>query len=107
MFAGQSLGVLIAAFVIGALGSARVARLIGFDTYPPIAWLRSKWDAWTEHSEWNKLVHCPYCSTPYIAAANLTWAYCTELQTAWWITNILLAGAYAAAYFVVYDGDDD
>lgn len=106
MFGQHPLGVLVVAFLLAALASARVARLIGFDTYPPVAWLRSKWDAATEGSEWNKLVHCPYCSTPYLFGADFAWGYCTGLQTAWWITNAVLAGAYAAAYFVVYDGDD-
>lgn len=92
--------------VLTVLGTARVARLIGFDTYPPVAWLRAQWDARTEHSDWNKLVHCGYCSTPYLAAANLAWGYFTNWQTAWWWVNIWLAASYAASYVVAYDGDE-
>lgn len=88
------------------VGSARVARLIGFDTYPPVAWLRSKWDQYTSGSDWNSLVHCGYCSTPYLVAANLAWGYFTDWQSAWWIVNIWLAASYAAAMVVAYDGDD-
>lgn len=87
-------------------GSARAARLIGFDSYPPVAWLRSKWDAWTEDSDWNKLVHCGYCSTPYLVAANGAWGYFTDWQFAWWFVNSWLAASYAAAILVAYDGDD-
>lgn len=97
---------IICAAVVGVLGTARVARLIGFDTYPPIAWLRSKWDGWTRDSDWNSLVHCGYCSTPYIAGANFAWGYWTHFQFAWWLLNGWLAASYAAAIVVSYDGDD-
>lgn len=96
---------IVCAAIVAVFASARVARLIGFDSYPPVAWLRSKWDAHVT-GDWNALVHCGYCSTPYITAADLLWGWLTDWQEAWWIVNIWLAAAYAAAIVVSYDGDD-
>jgi hypothetical protein len=97
---------IVFAAIVGVVGSARVARLIGFDTYPPVAWLRRKWDQWTANSDWNSLVTCGYCSTPYIAGANFAWGYWTDWQFAWWLVNSWLAASYAAAVFLAWDGDD-
>lgn len=97
---------MVCAFLVGSAASARIARLIGFDSYPPVVWLRIKWDNATHNSDWNKLIHCGYCSTPYIAAADGGWGWVTHFQLAWWIVNIWLAASYAAAYIVSYDGDD-
>jgi hypothetical protein len=96
----------VCAAAVTVFAVARLGRLIGFDTYPPVAWLRAKWDQHTEDSDWNKLVHCGYCSTPYLAAADLAWGYFTDWQTAWWWVNVWLAASYAAAYVIAYDGDD-
>lgn len=100
---------IIMAAIVGTVASARVGRFIGFDTYPPIAWLRAKWDDHTSNSGWNKLVHCGYCSTPYIVAADGSWGYFTHgahMQLAWWLANGFLAASYAAALVIAYDGDD-
>jgi hypothetical protein len=90
---------------IGA--SARLTRLIVFDTYPPVAWLRIKWHTITKDNEWSKLVDCGYCAAPYFTAALLAWGYFTKWQLAWWIVCCWLAASYAASIVVAYDGDGD
>lgn len=96
----------IIAFLVGTVAVARLTRLVVFDQYPPAAWLRSKWDSWTNTSMWNPLLHCGYCTAPWIAAPWLAWGWFTDLQAAWWLASLWLAGSYLAAIVVVHDGDD-
>lgn len=103
---------IVAYFLIGTLATARVARLVIFDVYPPAAWVRSKWDDLTHESGWNPLFHCAYCLTPYIGALNLVaWVLMVRngndlTQGIWVGANVLFGGAYVAAMVVAYDGDD-
>lgn len=97
----------VVAFLVGTLTVARVTRLVVDDDWPPVAWARRKWDEKTNTSSWNPLPHCPFCVSPYVAAADLTWAWLTDLQGAWWFVNVLLAGAYLAAIVNVRDIPED
>ena len=100
---------IVMAAITGCIASARVGRLIGFDSYPPAVWFRIKWDNWTHNSDWNKLVHCGYCSAPYIVAADGAWGYFTHgthMQLAWWLVNGWLAASYIASMVIAYDGDE-
>lgn len=95
----------IPAVVVGVLSAARFTRLLTQDVYPPVAWLRAKWQAITHDGDWSELATCPYCAAPYISAAILAWGLLTDFQTAWWIVNGIMAGAYVAAIVVVRDGE--
>lgn len=96
----------VAAFVLLFLGTARMVRLISFDSYPPSAWVRIKWDNLTGDSGWNPLLHCAYCLAPYLLAVNMAWAYFSDFHWSWWAANIWLGGSYLASMTVAYDGDD-
>jgi len=89
------------------VSSARITRLVVFDTWPPVQWVRDTWDRFTATSGWNPLLHCPACFSVWAATGVVLWGYFTDWGTPWWIINGVLAAAYAAQYVVVYDGLDD
>lgn len=93
----------LAAVIVGVLGTARLVRLVVFDTYPPAAWLRARWDAATENSGWNDLLHCAYCAAPWIGVATIAWAWASDFHWSWWAFYGFLALAYASAVFVAWD----
>lgn len=95
------------AAVIGILSVARTARLIVWDEYPPSIWLRMKWDDATHESGWNKLLHCQFCLSPYLAAGMLLWFWLAGDHWSWWVVNGVWAGSYLAASFVAYDQPDE
>lgn len=98
---------MVAAFVVGVLATARLARLVVFDDYPPTVWLRIKVDTWTHENSWSKLVHCAYCLAPWIGLLDFIAGWASGYHWVWWVFNIWLAGGYLAAMAVAYDGDDD
>lgn len=105
------------AALIGVLSVARLTRLVTQDTYPPVAWLRGKWDQINEKTvtrdgatfkipgPWTDMLHCPYCFSTWAAIPVLAWALLSDLSPAWWIVNGWLAGIYVAAMIVVRDGE--
>lgn len=95
----------VAAAIVGTLGSARLVRLLVNDDYPPVVWLRMKWDRITNDGPWSKLVHCGWCASPYISAVILAWAYLSHLHLWWWLFNGWLASSYAASWVVFHDED--
>ena len=99
------------AAVIGILSVARTARLVGFDEYPPMVWLRNKWDDRIGDEGWGKLIHCPFCSAPYMAAGMLAWAWLSwghePWETIWWAVNSVWGLSYIASIVVVYDQPAD
>lgn len=96
------LTVLVLAFIVGTVATGRVVRLLTQDSFPPIEWLRVRWVAYTGE-KWGLLAECPWCAAPYVAAANVTWAWLSDLSTAWWIANLIAAVAYLAAIIVIHD----
>lgn len=87
------------------ISSARLTRLITQDPFPPVAWLRIKWDAATEDSEWNDLAHCHWCASPWVVAVMGAWGYFTDLHWTWWVISIWLSISYLAAIIVHRDED--
>lgn len=93
----------LAAFFVGVLAVARFTRLVTEDDFPPILWLRSRWDRATRNSHWSILLECPFCFAAWVALADLTWAWVSRLHPAWWFCNLWFAVAYLAAMIVVRD----
>lgn len=89
--------VLLAAFVVGVIGVARITRLIVDDDYPPVLWFRTRWDRALGTSGWKQLIHCPFCVSPYVSAVSLGWAVLSDLHWTWWLFHGWLAVAYLAA----------
>lgn len=96
----------IVAFVVGTLSAGRITRLIVHDDFPPVVWLRIKWDDKTDGSGWNKLLHCHWCFSMWAAAPIGIWAWLSNLHTSWWVFNAIMAAAYVAPMIVERDQKD-
>jgi hypothetical protein len=102
----------VAAFVFASLSSARLTRLVVWDSYPPVARLRAWWDSKTEDSEWNLLLHCGYCFGAWASLAIFGWFTIDlvldgHVHWSWWAFNGWLSVAYLAAIIMAYDGEED
>ena len=92
------------AALVGILSSARLTRLLTQDVWPPVVWLRIKWDDWTEdYGDWNKLFHCHWCMGPWTTAVIGAWGWASNLHWTWWAFNIWLAAAYLNSMIVERD----
>jgi len=95
--------ILIVAVLVWIVSSARLTRLLTQDDFPPVVWLRMKWDAKTDGTLWNKLFHCHWCMSFWTTAIVGAWGYLTNLHWTWWILNIVLAASYINAMIVERD----
>lgn len=91
------------AILVGIISTARITRLITQDTFPPSAWLRSRWDGLTEESPWNTLMHCHWCLAPWIIIPVAAWGFLADFNIWWWLVNGWLAASYLASIFVEHD----
>lgn len=98
---------IICAVIVGVLSVARTARLLVFDEYPPMVWFRAQWDGRIGEDGWGKLIHCPFCATPYMAAVMAAWAYFSDLHWTWWVINGVWGLSYVASILVAYDQPED
>lgn len=94
------------AAVLTVLASARLARLIVFDVFPPVVWLRERFLIRTGGTAWEKLATCHYCLTFWTTSSIVGVGYVTGLAWWWWMIVASLGLSYAAAIVVSYDGDD-
>lgn len=97
----------VAVFIVGMLATARMARLLVEDDYPPVVWLR---EAYIKRvpDDWHPLAECPFCISPYLAAINVTFAFVVfnwheDWAWVWWWPNLVAAVAYLAAMVVARD----
>jgi hypothetical protein len=97
----------IAAVVVGVLGSARLTRLIVGDKFPLSVRLRIWWDNHVpeETSLWNPLLHCPWCLAPWVTLVTIGLAIVTDLHWGWWLFYGWLAASYVASWVVFHDED--
>jgi len=103
-FEGLDKFTIIAAFVVGVLSVARTARLITFDDFPPMMWLRTKILVTIgPDSKWAPLLRCPFCLSPYLMAVMVAWAFLSDFHWTWWLLNGWWATSYVAAMVVAYD----
>lgn len=101
----------IAAFIIGVGSIARITRLITWDTYPPSAWLRSKWSALTHDGPWAVMLQCGYCFGLYAGLFVVGWAALDlrtdqEIDWPWWAFNAWMAMSYWGSIMMAYDGEE-
>ena len=96
---------IIAAVLVGVLSTARLTRLVTEDSWPPVVWLRVKWDEITDHGPWYDLVDCPWCLAPWLVAPNLILAVATDLHPVWWIINGWLAASLATSWVAIKAGE--
>ena len=102
--------VILAAVVVGVVGSARFVRLVTADKWPPIVKFRIWWESKTEKPDspdegWVLLFKCLWCFAPWVVAVNLAAALLSDLHPVWWIVNGWLAASYATSWLVFHDED--
>lgn len=95
----------IVAFVVGSLSAGRITRLLVQDTFPPVVWVRMKWDDLTDGSDWNTLFHCHWCMSFWVTLPIGLWAWLSDLHASWWVINGIMAAAYVAPMIVERDGE--
>lgn len=93
---------MVTAALIGVLSVARTARLLVHDVFPPSIRIRIWWDDHVRGG-WNKLLHCQFCLTPYMAAVMAAWFWYSDGHWTWWVINGVWGLSYLAATFVSYD----
>ena len=104
---------IVMALIVGIFSVARTARLLVWDSYPPVAWLRMKWDDKFGDEGWGVLIHCQFCCTPYMAMGMALWWWLAftygdgTAQAAWWTINGVWGLSYVSAMLVSYDTPDD
>lgn len=96
----------IVAFIVGSLSAGRITRLFTADTFPPIVWLRIKWDDKTDGNSWNPLLHCHWCFSMWVVVPIGLWAWLSNLHPSWWVFNTIMAAAYVAPMIVERDQKD-
>lgn len=98
---------LVVAFALACwlIASARLTRLLTQDAFPPLVKVRAWWDAKTEDSLWNPLLHCHWCASPWVVALVGAWGYFTSLHWTWWAFTAWLSISYLAAIIVHRDED--
>ena len=96
------------AALIGVLSASRLTRLVVNDHWPPIEWLRDKWDARSEKLKgWWLLLHCPWCFSPWMTLLVGGWAVLSHLHWTWWAFNGWMACSYVAGWIVFHDEDGE
>lgn len=91
------------AVVVGLLSSARLTRLITQDSFPPAAWLRTKWDELTNDGDWSTLFHCHWCMGLWMVIPIGGWALLSDLHSWWWLFNGWMAAGYVVSMIVERD----
>jgi hypothetical protein len=108
------------AVVVAILSVARTARLVVFDKYPPMVWLRDRWDYKLKYSGldtgWGALIHCGFCTGPYLAAGMGVWFLGVQpwqnpadyWSADWWwfAVNGIWGLSYVASIIVAWDQPD-
>ena len=99
------------AAIVFIISSARITRLVVQDDFPPMHWVRDKYDAFwqkktgLEEPPWALLLHCPWCFGPWITLLNGIWAYTSNLHWTWWVFNSWMALSYAVSWVTFHDED--
>lgn len=99
---------LVAAVLVAILGVGRWVRLVTYDTFPPMVWVREKWyKAMKDRSNWSDLLFCPWCFTPWLMLVCIGW-FLLSLSVvwvawAWWLFWGWGALAYVASMVIVRD----
>lgn len=124
--------ILLAAFLLAVIATARLARLVTSDAYPPMEAIRTRWEVWQANRDahrpiahrpgtlasirygWGPLLTCPFCCAPYLAAAVLAvgmaggvWQPGWSLAGVWWTGAVWASVSYLSAMLVVRDEPED
>lgn len=105
----------VAVALVTIISAARITRLAVYDKFPPIKWVREKYEDATDGSGWQLLAMCGFCMSFWTTSAVVIWGlyagvydrYPVESRSsaAWWIVNGIFAASYLAATYIANDGD--
>lgn len=96
----------VAVALVTVISASRITRLLTFDAFPPIKWVRDKYGDLTDGSGWALLGYCPWCMSFWVTLGIVLAGYYSDWHLAWWLVNSVFAGSYLAAMLMVRDGDD-
>lgn len=113
----------IAVAAVTILSSARLTRLAVYDDFPPVEWVRRKYERATFDTGWALLAKCGFCASFWITLVVVLAGYFSHVYGAgdqplgggaprffaflvWWLLNGTLAASYLAASYVARDGDE-
>lgn len=98
------------ALFVAIMGVGRWSRLVTYDKFPPVVWVREKWEVWTvkhAHSDWTDLLFCPWCFTPWLFLICIGWFALTFVAPffawSWWLFWGWGAVSYVASIVISYD----
>lgn len=101
----------VAVALVVVMSSARLTRLVTFDSFPPVQWVREKFiefmDSRAATRGWAMLGYCPWCASFWVTLAVVLSGYFSDWHTAWWLINGSLGASYLAATYMAHDGDDE
>jgi hypothetical protein len=97
----------LAAGFVAMVSVARTARLLVWDSFPPVQWLRLKFLVAVGDSPWGKLAQCAFCLAPYLSIGMVAWMLLSDLGRWWFIINGTWAMSYIAAILVSWDQPED
>ena len=97
----------VAAALVAVVSVARTARLLVWDDFPPVAWLRFRFFVKVGDSPWRKLAECAFCLAPYLSVGMVAWMVLSDLHWTWWLVNGWWSLSYLAAILVSYDQPED
>jgi hypothetical protein len=107
----------LAVVLTTVVSAARLTRLATVDKFPPVKWLRTKYEDATDGSDWQWLTMCGYCFSFWATAFVFVWGLLSGVYSPthvlifdgswsgwWWVVNSLLAMSYLAAMTMAHDG---
>lgn len=96
----------IAVAAVTVLSAARLTRLAVYDDFPPVAWVRDRYES-KAPGKWKLLALCGFCASFWVTLAVVLWGWLTDFNEVWWIINAVFGASYLAASYVARDGDED
>lgn len=98
------------------VSASRLTRLATVDKFPPVKWLRTKYEDATDGSDWQWLTLCGYCFSFWTTVIVVLWGWFANAYTGhptaevwtqvWWYANGTFAASYLAGILMAYDGAD-
>ena len=95
----------IAVALVTITSASRLTRLVVADKFPPVLWVRSRYEERTEGTGWEWLTMCAYCFSFWATLAVVLTGWLSDWHTAWWVVFGSLGASYLAAILMTRDGD--
>lgn len=107
----------VAVVLTTVISASRFTRLATVDKFPPVKWVREKYEDATDGSDWQWLTMCGYCFSFWATILVVGWGILSGVYPGllnsgehtlaaqfWWAFNGTFAMSYLAAVFMANDG---